>query len=1269
LHDLKMKDRRNRWPLWAVCLVLSQGWRLLAQSGTDPLITVQPASQNREAGENATLSVTATGTALAYQWWKDGGALLDATNAALSLTNLQGSDAAVYSVVVSGAYGSVTSAVAFLTVNLAKLDPLFQVDVMNGTSDGYIYTLAVQADGKALVGGKFNTVGGQPCTNFGQLNLDGTVDSGFGAGADSSVYTVSSQSDGKIVLGGKFSTIGGQAHTNIARLKADGTLDSAFSAQGSLEVDSLITQADGKILVGGKSIISIPDGTVRPLPVRLNPDGKLDLGFNPQVSGWVAAVALQPDGKIVIGGNFVTTGGPARTNLARLNADGTLDDTFQATADGFVYALAIQSDGKILLVGSFGNLNGLSRSGIGRLNPDGTLDEDFNPGVNSFSRRSACCLALQTDGKILVGGGITALGGPPRSGIGRLFADGRPDLQFRPTNDFVVYTMAIQADGDLLVGGGSSVSYGEPGKSLGRVKNTEPATQSLVCDGTTITWLRGGTSPEVWRTEFAYTTNGIDWMDLGAGQRVAGGWQLGGLALPPGGTVRARGHTTGGQYNGSAYFFETMVGPPVFLSLASSRTNDFGSTTTFTATIAGVGPINCQWWKDGVAVGQATNTTLMLTNVSGADVGNYTVVLFNAAGSVTSTVATLTVNDPLITVQPSGDILRLGQNATFTVTATGTSLAYQWWKDGAVLPGATNTSLTRTSLQEADAGLYSVLVNNRYGSVTSAAAVLTIYLPDLTTNSPVLDLGFDPNADDWVLSVGEQTDGRIVLGGYFSSLAGQPRSCLARLDPDGRLDAGLDLQTRGGPYDSHMRSLIIQPNAAIVLGGEFTTVAGQTRSNLARVNADGTLDQGFNSAVGGHSPFLDALALQPDGRIIAGGNFKEVAGQSRSNLARLNPDGTLDPGFRPEPDGWVQTLALQPDRKILVGGYFSMIAGQTQSLVARLNADGTLDATFRPAAGGTGVPGVFCLALQADGKILVGGSFANLAGQVRNNLGRLKTDGTLDAAFDPAVGPGNLLPAVCSLALQADGKILVGGTFTNLAGQTKQCIARLAPDGSLDAYFDAPARGGNLSLGVLSLAVQANGEILVGGSFANLCGIPRSRIARLENTGPATQSLTYNGSTITWLRGGTSPEVWRTTFEYTTNGVAWTGLGEGSRILHGWTLPGVSLPATGAVRARGFTTGGYCNGSSWFVESLLPLGPQTAPSILTSDSAFGVRSNGFGFNVSGVGGQVVVVDGSSNLLQWTALSTNTLGSSWFYYFSDPGWAGNPWRFYRARLWP
>jgi uncharacterized delta-60 repeat protein len=138
--------------------------------------------------------------------------------------------------------------------------------------------------------------------------------------------------------------------------------------------------------------------------------GALDAAFTPSITGVVHAVAVQSNGQIVIGGEFTSVNGAGRSNLARLNADGTLDTSFNPGIGGGlspgVFALAIQSDGRILIGGRFSTVNGVGRNNIARLNANGTLDGSFNPGTGIsgfFPHKSMPWRCNRMGGSLLVG--------------------------------------------------------------------------------------------------------------------------------------------------------------------------------------------------------------------------------------------------------------------------------------------------------------------------------------------------------------------------------------------------------------------------------------------------------------------------------------------------------------------------------------------------------------------------------------------------------------------------------------------------------------------------------------------------------------------------------------------------------------------------------------------------------------------------------------------------------------------------------------------------
>jgi uncharacterized delta-60 repeat protein len=326
----------------------------------------------------------------------------------------------------------------------------------------------------------------------------------------------------------------------------------------------------------------------------------------------------------------------------------------------------------------------------------------------------------------------------------------------------------------------------------------------------------------------------------------------------------------------------------------------------------------------------------------------------------------------------------------------------------------------------------------------------------------------------YVRSLVAQPDGKILLGGDFTSIQSTTRNRIARLNTDGGLDSTFD--PRSGP-NSTVESMAIQSDGKIVLGGQFTTVNGVSHNRVARLNADGSLDTTFNPSVTGAS-LCDVLSVlvQPDGKIVFGGKFTSVNGAARPSIARLNADGTLDSTFQPDSNGgdYVFAVALQTDGKIVAGG----------SLVRRLTATGSTDASFGAGFDNT----VRCVAIQKDGKILVGGYFSGCVTRLNSNGGR-------DSTFKVGTGAtsDSITPVVYSLCVQGDGKIILGGGFSSVNGVARSDLARLNADGTADGNF-VPTQG--LNSYVYSIGIQPNAKILVGGEFSLANGGGRSGLAR-----------------------------------------------------------------------------------------------------------------------------------------------------------------------------
>ena len=404
--------------------------------------------------------------------------------------------------------------------------------------------------------------------------------------------------------------------------------------------------------------------------------------------------------------------------------------------------------------------------------------------------------------------------------------------------------------------------------------------------------------------------------------------------------------------------------------------------------------------------------------------------------------------------------------------------------------------------------------------------------------------GFNPGTNGHVRVIAVQPDGKVLIGGDFTmsgggGTGGTTRAPLVRLNADGTVDAGF-ADSIPSPFPTVVYALLIQPDGKIIVGGQFTFFVGADHYiGVLRLNTDGTLDPTFQWEPLGSTVAVRALALQPDGRVLAAGQFNWSDPRSQSgfvakNVCRLNADGTLDETFNPGgSDNGMWALALQSNGQVIVGGDFNMIGGANPSgetsrnYIARLNSNGSLDMGFNPGAGSP----VRALATQPDDRILVGGGFFNLGGTTRRGIGRLETSGVVDATFNPGPSGGFVSATVLGIHVQTDGKILLGGQFDELSNAGvpvgRRNVGRVNANGTIDLTFD-PGAGGNSTASINVLAQQADGKVLVGGTFATLGGggsgnILRSNIGRVRQVAtpaPLTELVT-NGSfangTANWI--------------------------------------------------------------------------------------------------------------------------------------------------------
>jgi uncharacterized delta-60 repeat protein len=701
---------------------------------------------------------------------------------------------------------------------------------------------------------------------------------------------------------------------------------------------------------------------------------------------------------------------------------------------------------------------------------------------------------------------------------------------------------------------------------------------------------------------------------------------------------------------------EIVVEEPVNNSIATGATVSFGTTqigsgidrvitvrNTGTASLTGLAASissGSSYYSvtsapaTTVAPGGSTTLTVRLESLTDSAPANGTLSLANNDSNENPFIVNLTgaiVTPPLVTTNAATSVTHASATLngfvnSFTTSSTVTFDYGLTTSYGSTISATPSTvSFSSASVTAAITGLqpsttYHYRVRAASGNGNPNGNDLTFTTPAVIPGD--LNLSYNPNivgGGGTVFTTAVLQDGRMIIGGSFTTVGGASHANIARLNADGSVDP-----TFTASANNSVISVAVQADGKLVISGDFTSVNGSTVNttngvnHIARLNADGTRDTTFNTSsgvgLGGANAAVRSVSIQADGKLVIGGLFTSVNGSTVNSttgvnyIARLNADGTLDATFNSSggiglggANNSVYGIALQEDGKLVIGGLFTSVNGTAGvNRIARLNADGTLDTAFNTGLGGAN-GSVNCVAVQADGKMLMGGLFTNVNGTTGvNRIARLNADGTRDTTFNSSggIGLGGANGTVWSLALQTDGKLVLGGDFTSVNGSTVSTgdginrIARLNADGTLDTTFN---RSGGTGLGgannaVYSVALQADGNVALGGLFTSVNGTARNRMARLSND-VATLNLTAPDATqVLWIRGGTSPEVSEVIFEQSTNGGAtWLPLGRGTRVATtaNWQINGLNLTSSGQLRALGRTRTGPYNGSSGMVGQIV----------------------------------------------------------------------------------
>nr|WP_315191580.1 T9SS sorting signal type C domain-containing protein [uncultured Flavobacterium sp.] len=350
--------------------------------------------------------------------------------------------------------------------------------------------------------------------------------------------------------------------------------------------------------------------------------------------------------------------------------------------------------------------------------------------------------------------------------------------------------------------------------------------------------------------------------------------------------------------------------------------------------------------------------------------------------------------------------------------------------------------------------------------------------------------------DNTVRTLCLQPDGKLIVGGDYLNFNGALTSYLSRLYPDGSKDTTFDL---GSGFNGKIYTSIIQPDGKILLGGSFTTFNGANASRLIRLNADGSIDASFNTAIGVNTGIVYDLALQADGNIIVVGSFSKYNGVNANKIARILPNGNLDATFitGSGASATIEEVQIQLDGKIILAGSFdSFNKTLNTTKIVRLDTTGNVDASFISVTGFDAT--ITALELQSDGKILVGGAFTTYNGSSANRIVRLNTDGSVDAGFVSGSGFNN--GGVTVIKTNALGEIMVGGSFTGTYnGIDINQLVLLNPNGTLSPNFDIGT--GPATATIYDLALDIDGSWYIGGSFSVFDSQNQGRLAKIDASG------------------------------------------------------------------------------------------------------------------------------------------------------------------------
>lgn len=986
-------------------------------------ITTQPVASTTIYDTQAfALSVVASSpSAFTYQWYRNGQAILGATTASINVASGSAADNGVYHVRITNAAGTFLSTPSVVAVRrrpgtLADGQAPYGRPILSPVGD-----VAALGDGGVLVGGSFvkDLAKNVPQANLIRVRVDGTPDSSFSLPLNGGVSRLLRLPDGRILVAGAFTAIDGSAAaaSRLIRLNADLSLDTAFNSAAAPALTTGIVR-DMALQSDGSVIVIINNGSTGTM-VRLSSGGVKDNTFG--VTGTVTltggaptALAVMNDDRIVVAGGFtsITVNGSATSKfrLARMTSAGAVDTTFTNAITGGLGTIGdiiVLADGRLIAGGS----SFLNSAALCLVNTDGTF------GSNMGSTGPVYQLAQAPGGKLLGTRSSTS------SGL-RVF-------RFLGSNPLPPF-------------GGDDF---DPSFNIGTGPNMDVAALTVAPDGAV--WIAGG-----FTTFNGVTTGGV--------VRINGDPVDPGIIAQPAATGAAAGDTA-------------------FIGVGAFGTN-----------------LAYQWYK-GVTplantgnISGATSAILAISGMSAADVADYSVVVTNtvSGATVTSAAAHLyLLGAPVVHADVQPVTVDVTQNATLTAQVFALAPAtYVWRREGMVVAnggrfsGAGTASLTITGTTLEDTGSYTLTITNAQGQATTAPGFLLVRpipherTPLTATLASSVQVNVIHPVPDGSMLVGANGNSNFTGGAGGTSVSG---TSLALVRADGSYDASVVVSTVGA-----VNSIARQSDGKWIIGGDFGSVNGIARNRVARLHADFTLDTTFAPDGTGPSHAVSAVAVDGTGRVYLGGAFTTYdggGGAGRQFLTRLNANGTRDTTFSLLMNSTISRMLSLADGGILMGGNAT-----SPTNVFRLDASGGLAAGFS----GPSLGNVNDLALTPAGD-----AFYMAYGSTPFIRRYLLSTGELDTSFAVTPVPSNNVNRV---AVQADGKVVISGSFAT----PSYSPMRLLPNGAHDTTF---ATGANIvSNQITALTVAATGRIWLGGTFnVTYGGTSATRLLVLNGDVPA----------------------------------------------------------------------------------------------------------------------------------------------------------------------